>query len=48
MGVFVFDAVCAEGNGKLCPYPPLLFSSSSFLSLIQIKFLMGFIGPTME
>lgn len=50
MGVFVFVAVCAEGREVMAncvPYPshPLFFLS---LSLIQIKFLMGFIGATVE
>lgn len=53
MVVFVFVAVyvCGRkrGNGKLCPLPPHpLFPLFPSLSLIQIKFLMGFIGATVE
>lgn len=52
-GVFVFVAVCAEGREVMVncvPHPPLpLFSLPLFsLSFIQIKFLMGFIGATVE
>lgn len=51
MGVFVFVAVCAEGMEVMAncvPYPPSSFFSLFPLSLIQIKFLMGFIGATVE
>lgn len=51
MGIFVFVAVCAEGREVMAncvPYPPFLFFFSHSLSLIQIKFLMGFIGATVE
>lgn len=50
MGVFAFVAVCAEGREVIAncvPYPPILFFPPS-LSLIEIKFLMGFIGATVE
>lgn len=46
-GLFVFVAVCGRRGsaGKLCPLDP---HPQPSLRFIQITFLMGFIGATME